>query len=276
VQLAALLKKFLRDLPDPLLTFKLHKLFIASQSLPNESDRKRLLHMICLILPKAHRDTMEVLFAFLKWVASFAHMDEETGSKMDLGNLATVICPSILYSRGRDAVRDESFGAIRVVTSLLENQDEFYTVPTDFLPILHDQDYFSNSLELSGKDFMKKVDTYTRLKSSGRPPPASTNGLSSNGVQRQPPPNSPNVERPAPPPPMDRLRSPQAGSPPMSTPLHGVPIPQNRPQQDDGYNPPRPGASNGRPASFVGSPRQTAEVPHFSPNGHPPIVRQRT
>lgn len=32
VQVAALMKKFLRDLPDPLLTFKLHKLFITSQS----------------------------------------------------------------------------------------------------------------------------------------------------------------------------------------------------------------------------------------------------
>lgn len=32
VQIAALLKKFLRELPDPLLTFKLHKLFITSQS----------------------------------------------------------------------------------------------------------------------------------------------------------------------------------------------------------------------------------------------------
>lgn len=32
VQVAALLKKFLRDLPDPLLTFKLHRLFIVSQS----------------------------------------------------------------------------------------------------------------------------------------------------------------------------------------------------------------------------------------------------
>lgn len=31
VQLAALLKKFLRDLPDPLMTFKLHRLFIAAQ-----------------------------------------------------------------------------------------------------------------------------------------------------------------------------------------------------------------------------------------------------
>ena len=32
VQVAALLKRFLREMPDPVLTFKLHKLFIASQS----------------------------------------------------------------------------------------------------------------------------------------------------------------------------------------------------------------------------------------------------
>lgn len=31
VQLAALLKKFLRELPEPLMTFKLHRLLIASQ-----------------------------------------------------------------------------------------------------------------------------------------------------------------------------------------------------------------------------------------------------
>ena len=33
VQLAALLKKFLRDLPDPLMTYKLHRLFIATQGI---------------------------------------------------------------------------------------------------------------------------------------------------------------------------------------------------------------------------------------------------
>ncbi|THH18063.1 hypothetical protein EW146_g2848, partial [Bondarzewia mesenterica] len=195
VQLAALLKKFLRDLPDPLMTFKLHRIFIASQGaslgfpqfgsivemliaatfdagLPNDADRQRLLHMISLILPKSHRDTMEVLFVFLKWVASFAHMDERTGSKMDLPNLATVICPSILYSQGSNAVRDDSFGAIRVITALLENQDEYYTVPEEFLAILHDQEYFAHSMDLPSKEFMKKCDTYMRLKASGRTPPA--------------------------------------------------------------------------------------------------------
>jgi hypothetical protein len=142
----------------------------------------RLLHMVTLLLPKAHRDTMEVLFVFLKWVASFAHMDEETGSKMDLSNLATVICPSILYARGRDAVRDDSFGAIRVTTTLLEHQDEFFQVPTEFLPILNDQEYFSNSMDLPSKEFMKKCDTYMRLKANGRPPPMTSPSNSGNNV----------------------------------------------------------------------------------------------
>ncbi|VDB84976.1 unnamed protein product [Peniophora sp. CBMAI 1063] len=171
VQLAALLKRFLRELPDPLLTFRLHKLLILSQNaqtIPNEAERKRLMHMLMLVLPKAHRDTLEVLFVFLKWVASFAHLDERTGSKMDLPNLATVICPSILYSQGRDAVRDDSFGAIRVVQALLENQDEFYTVPEEFAALLGDQAYFAGCMEMPGKEFMKKVETYMRLKASGR------------------------------------------------------------------------------------------------------------
>jgi hypothetical protein len=79
-------------------------------------------------MPKAHRDTMEVLFVFLKWVASFSHVDEETGSKMDLQNLATVISPNILYAKGKDPVRDESFSAARVVHELLERQDEYWEV----------------------------------------------------------------------------------------------------------------------------------------------------
>ncbi|KAG8920108.1 hypothetical protein FRC01_000915 [Tulasnella sp. 417] len=178
VQLAALVKKFFRELPDPLMTFKLHKLWNAVASIPVEEDRKRTLHMLCVILPKSHRDTLEALFVFLKWVASFSHVDEETGSKMDLQNLATVICPSILYAKGREASREDSFTAIPVVTELLEGQDEFYAVPDEFIPILQDQEYFANCLDMPCKDVLKKADTYLRLKSSGRSPMPGQNGAS--------------------------------------------------------------------------------------------------
>jgi RhoGAP domain len=145
-----------------------------------------MLHMVSLLLPKCNRDTLEVISVFLKWVASFAHMDEETGSKMDLQNLATVICPSILYSRGRDPARDESFGAIRVVSYFLENQDVYYTVPEEFLPILHDQDYFISAMDLPTKDFVKKCEMYLRLKANGKAPAPTSPGPNNGGYNPSP------------------------------------------------------------------------------------------
>lgn len=71
---------------------------------------------------------MEVVFIFLKWVASFAHIDEETGSKMDLNNLAIVMGPNILYSKSKDPSKDDSFAGIRTIQDLLENQDRFWQV----------------------------------------------------------------------------------------------------------------------------------------------------
>lgn len=120
VQVAALLKKFLRELPDPLLTYKLHKLWITSQRVEDADRRRRLLHLTCCLLPKAHRDTLEVLFNFLNWVSSFSHVDEESGSKMDIHNLATVITPNVLH-RGKENVPvDDNFLAIEAVHSLIE------------------------------------------------------------------------------------------------------------------------------------------------------------
>jgi len=212
---------------------------------------------------------MEVLFVFLKWVASFAHKDAETGSKMDLGNLATVICPSILSARGKDAVRDETFSGLRVVTSLLENQDEFFTVPEDFLPLLHDQEYFALSMELPSKEFMKKCDTYLRLKSgrslpgtpyfggqgNGQPRyPASPNGAPPSSTVLSPPDRTPRI-------PQSELYTPSS-SPNLSIGqnqgiLHAM---QRNPHQMEDWSstpqppPARPSTSNGpssRPSSFV-------------------------
>ena len=111
---------------------------------------------------------MEVLFVFLKWVASFAHTNEPSVGKIDLQNLATVISPNILYSQTRDV---GSFNAIRVVTSLLENQQQFFMVPEEFIPALRDQESFANSMELSSKEFMKKCDAYMRKNANMRRPP---------------------------------------------------------------------------------------------------------
>ncbi|KIR40484.1 rho GTPase activator [Cryptococcus deuterogattii 99/473] len=171
IQLAALLKRFLRELPDPLLTFRLHKLFCAAATLPNLEERNRCLHLLVSLLPKYNRDTLEVLFIFLKWVSSFSYREEETGSKMDLANLATVICPSILYAKGSNAVKDDSFTAIAAVQELLENQDEYYRVPSELLFVIQEGIYqiFAKDLDLPPKEIFRHCSKYTQARNAAQP-----------------------------------------------------------------------------------------------------------
>lgn len=275
VQLAALMKKFFRDLPDPLLTFKLHKLFCATQTLPNEADRKKYLHLITLLLPKPHRDTMEVLFVFLKWVASFAHVDEETGSKMDLQNLATVICPNVLYSK-LGVERDDQFLAIRCITQLLEQQDEFYVVPDDFMQILGDQEYFANSLDMPRRDFMKKCDTYMKLKAGKDPRPRGINLPQNSNVTTPVP--TPGIGSPG----EDTRLIPQRSDPQISRGRQPEPLRPPPPIRDrqagslergDQRPPPQPDYGGTAKAQMQGVPQSYSHPGHpVTIPGQPPIM----
>ncbi|KAK9768452.1 Rho-type GTPase activating protein Rga1 [Basidiobolus ranarum] len=164
IQIAALLKKYLRELPDPLLTFKLQKVFVSAQKLPNEQDRRKVIHLACCLMPKPHRDTMEALFIFLRWVSNFSHVGEDAGSKMDLANLATVVAPNILYTNSKDPVKDESFLSIETVYALLKYQDEMWQIPPNVADILQEQGLIEGSSGLSSKDLLKRCENYVKLR----------------------------------------------------------------------------------------------------------------
>ena len=152
VQVAALLKKYLRELPDPLMTHKLYRLFITSQSksitvghlcyadanvgITDAENRQRILHLTCCLLPKSHRDTLEILSSFLVWVSSFSQVDVDVGSKMDTHNLATVIAPNILKEKptANVGMDDSSFLAIEAVHALIEFNDQMCEVSWKHLP----------------------------------------------------------------------------------------------------------------------------------------------
>ncbi|KAI8612854.1 Rho GTPase activation protein [Chytriomyces sp. MP71] len=127
IQVAALLKKFLRDMPDPLLTSKLHPLFIASQNFDDPNLKKRVLHLLCCLLPRQNLDLLQILLQFMRYVAQF----KET-NKMDIPNLATVIAPNILYSvNTKNPSVDQPYVSIKAVQMLAVYQDEFRLVPND-------------------------------------------------------------------------------------------------------------------------------------------------
>ncbi|KAK6584824.1 hypothetical protein PZA11_003048 [Diplocarpon coronariae] len=165
VQVAALLKKYLRELPDPLLTFKLHRLFIASQKITDDDKRRRVVHLTCCLLPKTHRDCLEVLCSFFNFVGTFHQVDEESGSKMDTHNLATVIAPNILYTNAKTPV-DDNFLAIEVVHTLIEYNEQMCEVPQDLLSILGDQSLFNNPGDITTKEILKR---YGDLGANGGP-----------------------------------------------------------------------------------------------------------
>lgn len=106
IQLAALLKKFLRDMPDPLFTSRLSTLWLALPKLDGDDKLKCLQLLVCL-LPRVNRNVLEVLSYFLNWVTGFAYVDEDVGSKMDIANIATVLAPSVLLPNEDAAPQDD-------------------------------------------------------------------------------------------------------------------------------------------------------------------------
>ncbi|KAJ3093065.1 hypothetical protein HK102_010970 [Quaeritorhiza haematococci] len=172
IQVAALMKKFLRDMPEPLLTFKLHKLFIAAQKLPDEKSRREALHYVCCLLPKPNLDLLEVLLWFLREVAQYSSTvgDEASGNRMDIDNLATVITPNILYSKSKNPADDESFLAIQALRMLLRYQNEMWLVPENVVEALRED---RTAFELANadpnakeKDLKKIDDVLVKMKKS--------------------------------------------------------------------------------------------------------------
>ena len=137
---------------------------------------------------------------------------------MDMANLATVICPSILYARGHNAARDESFIAIQAVQDLLENQDEYYAVPNEILFVINENIFniFAKELDLPPKEIHRHCSKYMqargqpqRMTGSGSGGPVrdrpsdtrlsvhrSDGNLAANGEPIRPPPSVTSQSRP--------------------------------------------------------------------------------
>ncbi|CAK7263151.1 Rho-type GTPase activating protein Rga1 [Sporothrix epigloea] len=170
VQIAALLKRYLRDLPDPLMTHKLYRLWIAAAKIDDEATRRRCLHLTCCLLPKCHRDCLEILFFFLKWAGSFHQVDDESGSKMDIRNIATVIAPNILFVNAKmPALDSDPIYAIDAVDMLINNIEEMCLIPDELVHALNDPSLFNNNGEITTKEILKRFGDRTVTSGVGQP-----------------------------------------------------------------------------------------------------------
>ncbi|XP_055469337.1 rho GTPase-activating protein 6 [Psammomys obesus] len=142
---AALLKEFLRDMPDPLLTRELYTAFINTLLLEPE-EQQGTLQLLIYLLPPCNCDTLHRLLQFLSIVARHADDNvskdgqEVTGNKMTSLNLATIFGPNLLhkqkssdkeYSVQSSARAEESTAIIAVVQKMIENYEALFMVPPD-------------------------------------------------------------------------------------------------------------------------------------------------
>ncbi|KAM9426405.1 rho GTPase-activating protein 36 isoform 2-T2 [Pholidichthys leucotaenia] len=138
---AALLKEFLRDMPDPLLPRELYPAFLHANLLRGADQLQYLQHLLYL-LPPCNCDTLLRLLTLLHTVQSFAQdsigtNDEEIpGNKMTAANLAVIFGPNLLQREQGDTSPhamgiEDSSAIISVTLVLIQNYRRLFTVSAE-------------------------------------------------------------------------------------------------------------------------------------------------
>ncbi|CAG9816644.1 unnamed protein product [Phaedon cochleariae] len=93
-ELTGVLKKLLRDLPDPLFTMELFELFFKTSAISNTEDKVKALNLLVLMLPIEHRNTYRLLLNFFLNI-----INHEKQNRMNLHNVAMITAPSLFPPR---------------------------------------------------------------------------------------------------------------------------------------------------------------------------------
>lgn len=138
--LSAVLKRLLRDLPQPLLTVELIDAFYESHGVKSRQELSYALNMLVLLLPIEHRCTLKALVKFFKLV-----VENQSSNKMSIHNVAMIVAPSLFPPRyihprdHSDLTAQVNMAAIccQVTEALLVNADKLWYVPKELLNQLH-------------------------------------------------------------------------------------------------------------------------------------------
>ncbi|XP_022600971.1 rac GTPase-activating protein 1-like [Seriola dumerili] len=88
--ITGVLKDFLRNLPEPLLTFHLNKAFMAAAEIQDDDNSLAMMYQTIGELPQPNRDTLACLMIHLQKVS------QSVDTKMDVNNLARVFGPTLV------------------------------------------------------------------------------------------------------------------------------------------------------------------------------------
>jgi len=118
------LKKFLRQLKEPVIPLSLWQVFVDAANNPDTTDSETAMYQAISELPQPNRDTLAYLIVHLQSVA--ANYKE---NKMNVDNLATVMGPTILGNSSSDpmAIISEASVQKAVVRALLSISQDYWS-----------------------------------------------------------------------------------------------------------------------------------------------------
>ncbi|XP_073345238.1 rho GTPase-activating protein 17a isoform X5 [Pagrus major] len=128
---AGALKSYLRELPEPLMSYQLYDDWIQASSVTDPDKRLQALWIVCDKLPKNNKTNLRYLVKFLSKLAQ----DSEV-NKMTPSNIAIVLGPNLLWAKTEGSLAEmaaaTSVHVVAIVEPIIQHADWFFPEDVEF------------------------------------------------------------------------------------------------------------------------------------------------
>ncbi|XP_042658646.1 rho GTPase-activating protein 44 isoform X2 [Tyto alba] len=129
--IAGALKSYLRELPEPLMTFELYEEWIQASNIPEQEKRLQALWSACEKLPKANYNNIRYLIKFLAKLTEY-----QDTNKMTPSNVAIVLGPNLLWPQAdgnmTEMMTTVSLQIVGIIEPLIQHADWFFPGDIEF------------------------------------------------------------------------------------------------------------------------------------------------
>nr|XP_022289472.1 rho GTPase-activating protein 18-like [Crassostrea virginica]XP_022289477.1 rho GTPase-activating protein 18-like [Crassostrea virginica]XP_022289485.1 rho GTPase-activating protein 18-like [Crassostrea virginica]XP_022289494.1 rho GTPase-activating protein 18-like [Crassostrea virginica] len=167
---AALMKQFLRELPNPLLTHEYLEAFAQVENIKERKQQLLALNLLVLLLPPVNRDTLKVLLQLLLKITQ-----KKSKNLMGLSNVSMIMAPNLFLSPSsrskakgiREMEISMAAGTSNIVMMLIKYQDILWTVSSSLIHQMRHQNDLETQKKAREKSIMKflrkdKSDVYKK------------------------------------------------------------------------------------------------------------------
>ncbi|XP_050955170.1 rho GTPase-activating protein 17b isoform X3 [Labeo rohita] len=128
---AGALKSYLRELPEPLMTYQLYEEWIQASNIADPDKRLQALWVVCDMLPKANKTNFRYLVKFLAKLA----LESDT-NKMTASNIAIVLGPNLLWAKTEGSLAEmaatTSVHVVSIIELIINHASWFFPEDVDF------------------------------------------------------------------------------------------------------------------------------------------------